>query len=38
MRQLEREFIDQLHVDLEEINSSFIEQEEEAVIKMQTLP
>ena len=37
MRQLEREFIDQLHVDLEEINSSFIEQEEEAVIKMQTL-
>ena len=37
MRQLEREFVDQLHVDLEEINSSFIEQEEEAVIKMQTL-
>ena len=36
-RQLEREFVDHLHVDLEEINSSFIEQEEEAVIKMQTL-
>lgn len=37
MRQLEKEFVDQLHEDLEEINSSFIEQEEEAVIKMQTL-
>ena len=37
MRQLEREFVDQLHEGLEEINSSFIEQEEEAVIKVQTL-
>ena len=30
MRQLEREFVDQLHEGLEEINSSFIEQEEDA--------
>ena len=36
-KQLEKEFVDQLHADLEEINISFIEQEEEAIIKMQTL-
>lgn len=36
-KQLEKQFVDQLHADLDNINSSFIEQEEEAVIKMQTL-
>jgi len=36
-KQLEKVFVEQLHADLEEINRSFIEQEEEAVIKMQTL-
>jgi hypothetical protein len=37
VKQLEKQFVDQLHDDLDQINSSFIEQEEEAVIKMQTL-